>query len=65
MPLFKKASRPPPPAAQPHKGLPADKLMGDSAAHWFRGELAQGRWQELHDFRSASAPAPEGTACTG
>ena len=52
MPLFKKASRPPPaqPAAQPQKGLPTDELMGDPAAHWFRGELAQGRWQELHDF---------------
>ena len=53
MPLFKKASRPPPPAppaAQPQKGPPVDELRGDPAAHWFRDELAQGRGQQLHDF---------------
>jgi hypothetical protein len=29
---------------------PLDPLLGDAQAHRFRAELAEGRWQEFHDF---------------
>jgi hypothetical protein len=31
-------------------GPVVDPLLGDQVAHRFRGELAEGRWQEYHDF---------------
>src|SRR6202023_1851109 len=48
-------TRPParPVAAQPEAQRPApptDPLAGISEAHWFKRELAEGRWQQFHDF---------------
>jgi hypothetical protein len=48
----KKAEPPAPPAAPP--GPPADSLAGDSDGQRFRTELAEGRWQEFHDFLEAT-----------
>jgi len=58
MALFKRprpaAAPPPQPAAAPPKGPPVDPLAGDAVAHRFRAELAEGRWQEFHDFLEAT-----------
>jgi len=57
MPLFgKKASpaRPAQPAAPEPPPPPVDELLGDPVAHRFRAELAEGRWQEFHDFAEAT-----------
>src|SRR5690349_24880513 len=35
-----------------------DNLVGDRVAHRLAGELAAGRWQEVHDFLAAT-PDPE------
>jgi hypothetical protein len=65
MPLFKKARQPsgaipratpavaPTPAFRP-AGPPIDRLLADPAAHRFTAELAEGRWQEFHDFLVAT-----------
>jgi hypothetical protein len=51
MPLFRKLSKPAPAAAAAEiPDLPVDELMGDAAAHHFKAQLAEGRWQEFHDF---------------
>jgi hypothetical protein len=52
--FFRKSRR----AAQPtvqaapgqRKGPPTDDLMGDPDAYRFLADLAEGRWQEFHDF---------------
>ena len=58
MALFKRprqaAAPSPQPAAAPPQGPPADPLAGDAVAHRFRAELAEGRWQEFHDFLEAT-----------
>lgn len=56
MPLFRKLSKPAPASRATTKtaaeipDLPVDELMGDAAAHHFKAQLAEGRWQELHEF---------------
>jgi hypothetical protein len=67
MPLFRKNARPAgtaqgpaaktapaPPAAPEPPAPPVDNLLGDPDAHRFRSELAEGRWQEFHDFLQAT-----------
>lgn len=61
MPLFRKArgdARPstaPGPAASGGAAVPpVEPLMGDPDAHRFRAALAQGTWQEFHDFLDAT-----------
>lgn len=67
MPLFRKNARPagtaqgpgaktaPAQAAAPEPPAPpVDDLLGDPAAHRFRRDLAEGRWQEFHDFVEAT-----------
>jgi hypothetical protein len=56
--LFKRprqaAAPSPQPAAAPPQGPPVDPLAGDAVARRFRAELAEGRWQEFHDFLEAT-----------
>jgi hypothetical protein len=54
--LFKRPRKAPAPAqaaAVQSTGPPVDPLAGDAVAHRFRAELAEGRWQEFHDFLAA------------
>ena len=56
MALFKRPRKAPAPAqaaAAQSTGPPVDPLAGDAVAHRFRAELAEGRWQEFHDFLAA------------
>lgn len=39
-----------PTAKEPRTGPPTEPMAGDAAAHHFRAGLAEGRWQEFHDF---------------
>jgi len=54
MPLFGKKASPAQPAAPEPPPPPVDELLGDPVAHRFRAELAEGRWQEFHDFAQAT-----------
>ena len=52
MAIFRKRPQVPPAttAAPEPPDRPLDPLLGDPAAHYFRRELDEGRWQEYHDF---------------
>jgi hypothetical protein len=51
MPLFGKKDKPTLASVVPVTPAPAaDDLLGDPVAHRFRRELAEGHWQEFHDF---------------
>ena len=51
MPLFGKKPSPPSAApAQEPASVPIPKFRGDQLALKFEAQLAQGQWQELHDF---------------
>lgn len=55
MPLFRRSKKTAPPAATaPPNGPAPDPLMGDQDAHRFQAELAEGRWQEFHEFLEAT-----------
>ena len=49
MPLFGKKPSPPPAAPAP-ASVPIPKFRGDQLALRFEAQLAQGQWQEFHDF---------------
>ncbi|MGD0605693.1 MAG: hypothetical protein ABSA53_19115 [Streptosporangiaceae bacterium] len=49
-PQAPQAPQPPQAAKEQRTGPPTDPMAGDAAAYHFRAELAEGRWQEFHDF---------------
>jgi hypothetical protein len=49
MAIFRKKSAPAP-AGRPAASVPVPHLRGDQRALAFESQLAQGRWQEFHDF---------------
>jgi hypothetical protein len=48
------ATKPTGPAEPGGQVPPVEPLMGDPDAHHFRAELAQGNWQEFHEFLDAT-----------